>query len=350
MIPFVGRKNELRYLEGVYAGRGSALVPVYGRRRVGKSELILHFIKKKPSLYYTGSRAAAPVQLREFLVSASIVLKKPYLSSMQTKDWKAAFQAVFAEWKGPHKLVLALDEFQWMVEASPELPSVLQQLWDREWKDCGNVMLLLCGSYIGFMEREVLGSKSPLFGRRTGQMLLRPFSFRESGLFHPSYSLEEKARAYFITGGIPLYLNFFKPERSVELNIQDCFLDEYAPLYREAEFLMREELNDVSHFYGILTALAGPSKTVKALSEVLDFDSRAFPYYLQQLIAVGYIQKRYPLSGKKPYCVSGSGSSTRMPVQSFNLAASPPLLLLSNPILPATSADVLRRYAGNRFL
>ena len=77
-------------------------------------------------------------------------------------------------------MVLVLDEFQWTAWASPELPSVLQDLWDRRWRSDGKMLLILCGSYVGFMEREVLGRKSPLFGRRTGQILLRPFGYREA--------------------------------------------------------------------------------------------------------------------------------------------------------------------------
>jgi AAA+ ATPase superfamily predicted ATPase len=300
MTEFIGRRNELRCLEKAYTDAASAFLPIYGRRRVGKSELILHFIKNKPSLYFAGSRAPTAVQLSEFMMSASIVLEKPHLAFLQARDWKAAFRSVLADWKGPRKLILVLDEFQWMVEGSKELPSDLQQLWDREWRDSGKVFLILCGSYIGFMEREVLGSKSPLFGRRTGQMLIRPFTLKEAGLFHPGYSLEDRARTYFITGGIPLYLKLFKQTRSVESNIQDCFLDEYAPLYREVEFLMREELRDVMYFYGILTALAGQCNTVKSLAHMLEMDSRSLPYYLQQLVSLGYIQKHYPQTGKKP--------------------------------------------------
>lgn len=96
--------------------------------------------------------------------------------------------------------MLVLDEFQWTVEASPELPSVLQHLWDRRWKDGNDVMLVLCGSYVGFMEREVLGKKSPLFGRRTAQIFLQPFGYEEAARFHPACSLVDRAKIYFLCG------------------------------------------------------------------------------------------------------------------------------------------------------
>src|SRR5262249_50400679 len=136
--------------------------------------------------------------------------------SFPAEDWKQAFTAVLDRWRRPEKLVLALDEFQWLVHNSPELPSVLQELWDRHWRKAGNVLLLLCGSYIRFMEREVLGRGSPLFGRRTAQILLKPFGYREAAQFHPRYSLLDRARTYFLCGGVPLYLRCFSAGQSLE--------------------------------------------------------------------------------------------------------------------------------------
>src|SRR5690606_26779237 len=137
------------------------------------------------------------------------------------------------------KFVLALDEFQWMAQASPELPSVLQELWDLRWKRSGKVVLILCGSFIGFMEREVLGKKSPLFGRRTAQIHLKPLSHLEAAEFHPGWSLAERARTYFVCGGVPLYLEMFAEARSFEQNVELAILDEHSPLAREPDFLLR---------------------------------------------------------------------------------------------------------------
>src|SRR5262249_37734947 len=157
-------------------------------RRVGKSELILQFLKGRPGVYFVGKKAPAGLQVREFLQEAAAVLDEPLLATFPAESWGAALDAVVSSWRGEGKLILALDEFQWTVEASPELPSELQVRWDRQWRDSGRVFLILCGSYVGFMEREILGRKSPLFGRRTAQIPLRPFGYREAALFHPRYS------------------------------------------------------------------------------------------------------------------------------------------------------------------
>src|SRR6185369_14187494 len=94
------------------------------------------------------------------------------------------------------------------------------------------------------------------FGRRTGQILLRPFGYQEAALFHPKYSVTDKARAYFICGGMPYYLKAFCPSRSVEHNIAATLFDEMGVLYREPDFLLREELRELANYHSILMALA----------------------------------------------------------------------------------------------
>src|SRR3972149_6398766 len=128
---FVGRKRELAALEQAWKSEGGAFIPVYGRRRVAKSELLVKFMTGKPALYVTGKVAPAELQLRKFLRAAAATLQEPLLADHPVADWPAALRLVEERWKGPDKLILALDEFQWMAAASPELPSVLQECWDR---------------------------------------------------------------------------------------------------------------------------------------------------------------------------------------------------------------------------
>jgi hypothetical protein len=173
---FLGRGAELAALESQYTLReSSAFVPVYGRRRVGKSELILRSLARHEGLYFLGKQAPSALQMREFLGEAARTLNEPLLANASFEGWRDALLAVTERIKGPNKWILALDEFQWMAAASPELPFVLQELWDRHWARSDKLMLIACGSYMGFMEREVLGRESPLFGRRTAQIQLRPF-------------------------------------------------------------------------------------------------------------------------------------------------------------------------------
>ena len=297
---FIGRKKELSLLEGAYRAKKSAFIPIYGRRRVGKSELILKFLGSKPGIYYLGKMAPAALQIREFLQEAARALDEPLLSSITTNDWSEVFAAVRNKCKAREKFVIVLDEFQWMVEASPELPSVLQANWDRSWKGSGNMTIIICGSYIGFMEREVLGRRSPLFGRRTAQILLRPFSHLEAAEFHPRWSLLNRALAYFICGGIPLYLRFFNQARSFERNLELNLLDEFGPLFREPEFLLREELRGVENYFALLTAVAGGYANNQSISAQTGIPERSLHYYIQQLSELGYIARQFPLTAQKP--------------------------------------------------
>ncbi|MEJ2164047.1 MAG: ATP-binding protein [Desulfobacterales bacterium] len=297
---FIGRKKELAVLEQAHQSRQAALIPIYGRRRVGKSELILKFLKDKSGLYYLGKKAPAQLQIREFLQEAARVLDEPLLSSLQAGNWSEVLTAIAGRIPKDRKFILVLDEFQWIAEISPELLSTLQEFWDRHWKRSANMMIILCGSYIGFMERAVLGRKSPLFGRRTAQILLRPFPYTEAAEFHPRWSLPSKAMVYFICGGIPLYLNFFNPVHSVEKNIEENLLDEYSPLFREPDFLLREVLRDIQNYYAILMAIAQGFTTNSKIAAHTGIPERSLHYYLQQLIGLGYVARRYPLTGGKP--------------------------------------------------
>lgn len=297
---FVGRAAELDVLERAWRGRGSAFIPVYGRRRIGKSELILQFLRGHTGVYHVGKLAPVGLQLQELLAEAARVLDEPLLAQMAPTDWKTALEAIEDRWKGDGKLVIALDEFQWTCEASPELPSVLQDLWDRRWKKSGKVMLILCGSFVGFMEREVLGKKSPLFGRRTAQIHLKPFGFREAAEFHPHWSRTNQARAYFVCGGVPMYLRAFEAGRSFESNVQHNLLSEFAPMFREPEFLLREELRDTQNYHAVLYAIAAGNCTTREIAVSSGLPERSLHYYLEQLAQLGYVRRRHALTGARP--------------------------------------------------
>lgn len=297
---FVGRQRELAFLEEAWTGSKSAFIPVYGRRRVGKSELLVHFIEGRGGLYFVGKRAPAAAQIREFMETAARALDEPLFAQTRIENWKAALETVASRWKGKNKLVLVLDEFQWMVEASPELPSVIQELWDRQWSRNGRLFLVLCGSYLGFMEREVLGKESPLFGRRTGQLHLQPFNHLEAAGFHPRLPVDAQARIYAICGGIPAYLLALDGSLSVEQNITTRLLDDSAPLAREPEFLLREELRDLSPYHAILTSLAEGKTNPAGLAKGTGLDARALNYHLTTLMELGYVQRRYPISDGRP--------------------------------------------------
>ena len=302
-MAFIGRTEELSLLTGAFQSARAEFIPIYGRRRVGKSELILRFMSNKPGVYFLGQQSAATLQMRDFLSEAARALDLPLLAQLDVSSWRQALLTVVEQWHASHpgsKLILALDEFQWTAAASPDLLTALQECWDRHWRPAGQVMLLLCGSYLGFMEREVLGRKSPLFGRRTGQIHLQPFGYREAGKFLPRLSIEDRARAYFLVGGLPQYLLCLEDSISIDQNIQRHLLAEFAPLFQEPAFLLREELREIAPYHTVLFAVASGARTAGAIAKTTDLPDRSLHYYLQQLVGLGYLRRRYPLDGKRP--------------------------------------------------
>ena len=293
MDRFIGRDPELGLLQRAFQSSRSEFIPIYGRRRVGKSELILKFMARKRGVYFLGQQSSPALQVREFLAEAARALGMPLLAELRTAGWQQALRTVTEQWAGANpgtKLVLALDEFRWIAAASPSLISELQHCWDRWWRDAGNVMLLLCGS----------GRKSPLFGRRTAQIHLQPFGYRDAARFHPRWSPEDQARAYFLVGGLPQYLLCLDDRRSIDANIREHLLAEFAPLFHEPTFLLREELREIAPYQAILHAVASGHGTAPAIADATGLPERNLHYYLQQLTGLGYLQRRYPLERRRP--------------------------------------------------
>lgn len=297
---FIGRQAELAALERQYASPRSALVPVYGRRRVGKTELLLRFANGKPTIYFSAGEKLRTSQLTDFLRSAAEWLEAPHLAGVTPLDWEAAFRLVAEAGPRDQKLVLILDEFQWLCDSSPEIPSVLQKLWDLSWQRDNRLLVVVCGSFIGFMEREVLGAKSPLHGRRTGDLRIEPFPFREAAGFFPHWSREEQARAYFVCGGVPAYLRRFDPKQSVIQNVTQEFFALDAFFQREPDFLLREELSEVKQATSILETIALGRRSQGEIARGVGLSTNALVPHLKNLVALGYLERVFPLKPTPP--------------------------------------------------
>lgn len=142
-----------------------------------------------------------------------------------------------------------------MVKGNNAIPSILQKLWDEVLKQ-SNVMLILCGSAMSFIEKEVLAEKNPLYGRATGILKMQAMDFYSAQQFFPNYSTEDKITAYAILGGIPHYLKQFSDKYSLGENIVRSILSRGSVLYSEVEFLMRQELRETSVYNAVIEAVA----------------------------------------------------------------------------------------------
>ncbi|MFB6226572.1 MAG: ATP-binding protein [Candidatus Paceibacteria bacterium] len=288
---FVNRREELRQLNEPKEKNKSNLVVIYGKRRVGKTELIKQFIKGKNSIYYLADKRPEKEQLQNISEKIADRFKDEFLLNSGVESWLDLFSYLKQNLKEP--LVLAIDEFPYLVENNSALPSVFQKGWDEYLQDLP-IYLILCGSSISMMEQKILAKKSPLYGRRTGQLLLHPFSFCQLREFWPEVDFADFLQFYSITGGTPTYLLQLERELSVEKNVEKYILDRNSLLFREPEFVLREELREPRKYMSILHAIAyGNTKFGEIVNET-EIDSSSIYPYLSKLRELRLIEKRVP--------------------------------------------------------
>ena len=195
------------------------------------------------------------------------------------------------------RLILAIDEYPYVARSSKSLASTLQLLIDK-YKDTSQLMLILCGSSMSYMEDEVLAYKSPLYGRRTAQMKIFPFSFDEACRYLKNYSDEDKALAYGIVGGTPQYLLQMDDRLSIEDNIKNTYLNPISFLYEEPTNLLKQEVREPAIYMAIITAIAVGASRMSDISNKVGEDSNICANYLKSLINLGIVKKETPYGEK----------------------------------------------------
>ena len=290
---FIGREAELRFLESRYQAQGGQLVVLYGRRRVGKTETLKQFCKKKPHVFFACRECTDKLQLKNFsekLLKEDLPAKK-YVS--QFSDWEQAFRSLLELPYGDAKKLLVIDEFPYMCKGNASIPSVLQNLWDEVLKD-ENIMLVLCGSAMSFIEKELLAEKNPLYGRATGIYKMTEMGFYDAVRFFPHYSDRDKVLAYSVLGGIPHYLSQFNPKLSLEENIKQNILTKGCALYSEVDFLLRQELRETPIYNSLIEAVALGNTRLNDISQKsLVEDTSKTSIYLKNLIELGIIEREF---------------------------------------------------------
>ena len=289
-MTFYDRVDELDALETAFTSPGYAFYVVYGRRRVGKTELLKQFCADHTHVYFLAAQEAEHRQREKFVEQLADHFddRVPRIDS-----WDDAFDYL-GEKLAAEQVAVVMDEFPYLVEENDSLPSYLQSFVDEQLRDTES-MLVLCGSSISTMESEVLGHESPLYGRRTGQIDLQPFSFRQAR-DAISYDLEDAIRSYAITGGTPLYLTLFDYGQSLAENVQEQILSPTAVLYNEPEFLLRTELRNPARYMSILEAVATGHTTPNEITGATGIDPGPLSKYLQTLRQLRLIDRHVPVT------------------------------------------------------
>ncbi|MGM0510905.1 MAG: ATP-binding protein [Thermoplasmatota archaeon] len=287
---FIDRERELDFLNRQEEERPSLAV-IYGRRRVGKSSLVEKFCQGKNHLYYTASESNKKEQLDEIYSLASEKLEDRVI-----QDLKHSWETLLRYLKDKD-LILVLDEFPYIINSDPSIPSKIKRIWDEELRN-SNIFLILTGSSVSMMEDEVISPKSPLYGRRTGQWKLEPFGFTSSQKFFPKYSIEDKIRAFAVLGGIPYFLEQFDPDKPVIKNISRSILNKGSVLYNEVEFLMREELREPRNYYTTLRSVSQGNTKFSDIQNDTGIAKNSLTSYLSILRNLHLIKRRTPITKK----------------------------------------------------
>lgn len=285
-------------LQREYAREGSALVILYGRRRVGKTTLISEFIKDKNALFFLASEEAEAQNRNAFKEKVAEFVNSNLLRNADIKSWDVLFRAIM-DTPFERKPVIVLDEFQYLGKANPAFPSIFQRIWEEILKD-HSVMVILCGSLISMMESQTLAYGSPLYGRRTAQIRLKQIPFRYYHAFFPNKSRRDLIELYAVTGGVPKYIELFSENKDIYSSIQTCILNRSGYLYDEPHFLLQQEVSEVGSYFSIIKAIAAGNAKLSAIASVLEIKSTSLTKYLKTLIDLDILEREVPITEENP--------------------------------------------------
>ncbi|MBI5327025.1 MAG: ATP-binding protein [Deltaproteobacteria bacterium] len=296
-MKFVNRKDELESLYRFYKGEGFQFIPVYGRRRIGKTRLIQEFIKDKPVIYFLADSVAENEQLRNLGREVGIFFNDPFLAETGFKDWYQFFDYLKRHCK--KRMLLVIDEFPYLVNSNKAISTIFQKGIDQYLKDT-KIFLILMGSSIGMMEKEVLFYKAPLYGRRSGTLELREMGFASLKEFFPNKVTDELISIYGVTGAIPAYLEKLNPGKDIFRNVEELILDRGTFLYNEVEYLLREELREPRNYFVILRSIAQGKRKLSEIINDTGFEKSLLSRYLEILQSLRFIEKEVPVTEKYP--------------------------------------------------
>ncbi|MBM3303636.1 MAG: ATP-binding protein [Candidatus Aenigmarchaeota archaeon] len=283
MSMFINRVDEKRTLDEIFASEKAELVLVYGRRRVGKSRLLMESIKRKNALYLLADMSE---NILEVLASQ---VKDEFVRFL---TWDDFFDFITRS----RYDIIVIDEFQYLYNVNKAWPTILQRWWEK--MKSGRKKIILCGSTISTIYRIAMGYGSALYGRKTREIEVFPLGFRDFRKFF-SYGAEDALKAYFILGGIPRYMEEFDPSDSIETNIRRKIIDKTSFLYNEPVNLLFEEFRDFTPYTSILLAISEGRTKFNEISDYSRISGNKLPKYLGVLERVKIIGKDIPVTERR---------------------------------------------------
>jgi AAA+ ATPase superfamily predicted ATPase len=293
---FIDREKELEFLEQKRKESKAQMIILWGKRRVGKTELVKQFIKNRSHIYFLAESTHEKEQLKRFSLIVGEFFREPLLITRGFDSWEESFRYIREK---NRRFVLVFDEFPYLIQSNMAIPGLFQKAWD-EYLSQSKVYLILLGSSVAMMETEVLGYKAPLYGRRTGQWKIQAMPFIEIKDFRRSRSFEDQILHYSVAGGIPAYWQWFSKGRDFYQNLKNHVLKKGEPLYDEVEFILREELREPRYYFSLLQAIAQGKRRLSEIVNATGIQQPTANKYLGVLSDLDIIEREVPVTEEKP--------------------------------------------------
>lgn len=290
---FLDRSDELAALEDQWRAPGGRYFVLWGRRRVGKTELLNRFIEGKRAFYFEATNTTEANQLRALSEQLALASGNQLLAAQPVTNWSAALAAIEQYAADGERSVVVLDEFQYVASQQRELETLLNNWW-RTTGRALPVVLIIAGSEVSFFREDVLGGQ--MYGRRDGQLQLVPFDHRAAALFTPAYSAEDNVRTYAVCGGMPYYLAQWDDARSLEENILRNILYRDGLLHEEADLLLRQELPEPRQYFSVLEAVARGRTRNSEIVNHTGLDKAQVYQHLRMLERIQLVQQHRPVT------------------------------------------------------
>ena len=290
MEQFVNRLDELNRLRTLYESNAAELAIIYGRRQIGKSELVRRsIVDRDDAVYYQAVQGTATTQLRRFVEAAARTY--PDITALKA-EWEPLLGYLTER-----DAIIVIDEFPYLIESNEGLPSIIQHLWDTA-VDESQATLVLTGSAIGMMHTHVLDGGAPLYGRVSqtpnGRLELTPLPFRSIHAFVPTYTPEERVFVYGVFGGTPRYLSPLDPSQRLGENITRLLYDPDGPLHDEPETVLQMELTEVNTYFSVLESMASGNRRRNEIAQDAGIASTNTSYYFDRLETLDIIETHHP--------------------------------------------------------
>jgi len=264
---------------------------------VGKTSLISEFGKDKKMLYFIATEESETANRSQFKDLVADYTGNELLKNAVVDNWEIIFKT-FSQYETNQRKLIVIDEFQYIGKSNPSFPSVFQKIWESLKKQ--NVMVILCGSLISLMETQTLAYDSPLYGRRTGQIKLKPIPFKHYHEFYHGKNRRELIEYYSVTGGVPKYIELFADEIDVWKAIEKNVLSVRSYLYEEPVFLLQREVSEIGSYFSLIRAIAAGNHKIGSIASVMGVKQTSLTKYLRTLIDLDILERQIPVTEKNP--------------------------------------------------